>query len=315
MIWLGDSNPFKDKESVDVKIFEYDDKIAFTTKFRGYKILVTITGYFIFVCDKKNVAHKLLNELMALMYLIVRRTPVMVVREQDIGSLRINLKKMEIITSKKPTTDRIASWIESRFGQLDPIDFNDYGKIQFIDKDTLKDFIDTADSYPKGYEKLLQLLLEAYTFYQEGDLIAGYLLGWIVIEGIVTRKWKDYLEKEFTVDDISDKKKESMWKGIDWTISIKIRSLQTTKQINHKLVNLLLKFNSNRNDLVHKYLWKNINITNEKAYVLIRIARLLTLKYIKNEDWINLSKNNEEIITEILEKWDAKLEDVIMNWQ
>lgn len=324
MIWVG-RNPINQKRKNEVNIIENDFTVAFETSYNGYDLLITETGLILFFCDDRKKTHELLNLLFGMIYVLIRNIDVRVVREQDITFMEIDFDKKMIPSMSKPRGDVTSDWLSERKGKIEWLDFQS-GKITVYDKTLLKGLIEAFDKMPKDHFRLVHLLLDAYTQYQDGNFIASYILGWIVVEGIITKNWENFLKTNFNAKQVM--KQNDMVKNPNWTVSIKIKSLQITNQLTHDLANLLLKFNTLRNEIIHKWLIKDKEISKTKSLALVKTTRYLSLKYIfelEVSDEFRIkddkifsgllqawNKESEEDMEEILDSWKEGILDVIL---
>jgi len=316
MIWVG-KNPINQKKNYEVNIIENDFTVAFETSYNGYDLFITETGLILFFCDDRKKTHELLNLLFGMIYVLIRNIDVRVVREQDITFMEIDFDKKMILSMSKPRGDATSDWLSERNDKINWLDFKNR-KIIVYNKSLLKGIIEGFDKMPKDHFRLVHLLLDAYTQYQDGNYTASYILGWIVVEGIISKTWENFLKTNFNTKQVKDQKK--MVKDPNWTVSIKIKSLQITNQLTHDLANLLLKFNSLRNDIIHKWLIKDKEISRTKTQAMVKITRYLSSKYIfelKASDELRIE--DDKIFSRLLQSWNREseedMEEILGSWK
>jgi len=321
-IWFGD-NPFN-KLSEYFKGFNFtafDNIIEISTTFRNKPLYISKNGLLSKVSDKKheelhNVdkteAITLFNELMSLFF-VYDDEPTTIVHDLEVNIDRMSPDNSKIIRHGKIVSGQ-RSWILQYGWTLKPEYFHGYNPIQLKSADEFKERIKTLEQIDRKFCKLSIILLEAYDHYRNKDYIASYLLSWIVIENLLNDKWTSYIDTNFSSGKIPSKKRQEMTNSPNWTTSHVIRSLQIEKLIDTSLTNLLdLKIKALRNILVHKILKQPVDeqlVSEEKAILILHIAKRKLKLSMDKKDWISFSTNEIKLFNEIKNNWDK--DDVLL---
>lgn len=325
-IYLG-GFPIKEvKHVVDKNTIKFDrNEIVIESAFRGKKFWVSKTGYIYLEGIDKDEALELLNEFMAIIF-IKEGIPTESIKESELGSGIINYQKREMSWIYPLSSRR--EWLYTK-----DISLKDFGKIEEINRvitdnynilyhgytsnkllilpiSKFEKIIERANKFPYGFVKILSLILESYSFFKGGNYIGSFLLNWIIIEGMIIEKWKNYLKRNYE-GEINSKERRGMWDSPMWTISIILRSMQISNQINSDLVDLILGTKTIRNDLIHKWFRKKVKLDRQRSMCSLSLTLFLFSLFIDKKSWSDLSSEDCEIINSMLKIWGKNNSEIL----
>ena len=152
-------------------------------------------------------------------------------------------------------------------------------------------YLTTKDSKENLYNDLL-LGLEGYSLFYSDAFKAAYLYGWMVIETVIDRIWKEYV----TALKISSDDKKNLKYSSQWTVHHKTEVLFASKSIDPRHRDLLKGLRKKRNDIVHE----KQTVSPEEAFRCLRLATVTTLnRMLGNTDIFHDPKE-----TQLVKMWD-----------
>ena len=152
-------------------------------------------------------------------------------------------------------------------------------------------YLTTKDSKENLYNDLL-LGLEGYSLFYRDAFKAAYLYGWMVIETVIDRIWKEYV----TALKISSDDKKNLKYSSQWTVHHKTEVLFASKSIDPRHRDLLKGLRKKRNDIVHE----KQTVSPEEAFRCLRLATVTTLnRMLGNTDIFHDPKE-----TQLVKMWD-----------
>lgn len=284
--WIGPS-PFSEGNDSDVYIEA--SKIICEGIFRKYPLFVTKAGIFGLIGEDRSEIRKALNSFVALGAMTGFLGPT-TVNEHDLIKFAVDTKKKEIVSSSRFAIQEFSrtSWLWVKIVS-ERIEKDEFAKLRFklVSKKQIEEEIKAINEKPDVPSEALSLWLESQTLLEEGDYQASFFLAWTLIEGLLTFFWKEFLEENFK-GDIKPGDQENMWDSPVWPISVKIRSLQVTAQIPHSLANLANRIRRLRNNLIHKYLFKDVKILAKNAEIAVDLGELLLQRLMGIKNWKQL---------------------------
>jgi hypothetical protein len=111
--------------------------------------------------------------------------------------------------------------------------------------------------------------LDGYTLYFRHAFNGAYVYGWMILETVIDRIWKEYVTTLKISSDDKKKDKESS----QWTTQHYIEILFALTKINLIERNLLTKLRKKRNDVMHN---RKI-VHHDEAFWCLRLAAVTSL--------------------------------------
>lgn len=262
-VWVGKTwgETFQDKTAFG--LMRRAGEVVLSTNYRGHPMLLTTAGFVAVVCNTKEVALRLFNELMA--GAIFEGVSAHVVHSREIGDIQVDLQKNSI-------TRRSLAMVSPRTRQ------QPYGDPQLrlalrlhyqqVETDQLKRAFAKAEKLASVIPSdWISLFLAGYTHYDNFEYTQAFLMLWLIVEQHVRELWSEAIMS-------LTKKRRDKFQGATsyWSVDRSIELLNLMKRLSEPEYDALMAFKRKRNDIVHRM----SSADNEDAQALLNhVASML----------------------------------------
>ncbi|GAI84626.1 unnamed protein product, partial [marine sediment metagenome] len=215
--WVG-KYPFKNLEDKLKGIITLADNIILEYQFNEHKVILTETGKILVYCEEKEKALKIINSLLGILSYFGAIFESIGVTELEEWQLD---EKGECKSVLLAIAER-RGWTFPKF-HIKYDDFKYYYRICSIDE--MKKRLDEAQSIPNIIYHYFELYIEMKSLYANKSFNSSFLIGWSFVESLLNLIWSNYLDVKWT-KQINNMRRKNMKESKDWTISIKIDTMQ-----------------------------------------------------------------------------------------
>ena len=274
-IWVGEIPEQTLRDEFFGRSFFTFLKCVIKIVYKGRPLLINNDGFISIVESEKEKALELLNEIMALAFIL--DLPVYYIRDPDIAELKIDVENLKIVGRhlKREPTIRIKEF--DKFGEpFFPSEIRFERKI--ISEQKLKKIVKNAEELIKddSIRNYLFYLLESYTHYSNSEYSQSFIMSWIIIEKKLFTLWKDLM---INLNISSDRKRKLKNPG-SWTTDHVIEALNFAGKITNDEYKFFIKFKRLRNKIAHD----GKKCSKENAERCLNFSKDIINEMIKNEN-------------------------------